>query len=338
MPRPVIHQTDLFHPHQDPDDHWDMACVYALDCMGEFDLRGIVIDFPPPNNPGAPDALGIAQLNHITGRNVSFGVGSPVATKARSDKQMQLSGSEKNGIALVLEALRTSQEPVVINIVGSCRDVSIAGAREPELFEEKCAAIYLNAGSGSPDKGLIMELEYNVRLNPSAFAGIFDIPCPVYWMPCFEITPPNWRVEEFGTFYRFQQSEILPFLRKELQNYFAYMLTRSDDLNWLKFLEESVSDNLMETLGRGFRNMYCTGGFIHAAGKAVTCDGRIVSQDSQEQVVFGFDPIEVDCQDDGTVSWKSASTPGSRYIYHVKNIEKYASAMTLAMLSLLQNL
>lgn len=30
MPVPLIHQTDLFRPHFDPDDHWDLACVFAL--------------------------------------------------------------------------------------------------------------------------------------------------------------------------------------------------------------------------------------------------------------------------------------------------------------------
>ncbi len=29
-PIPLIHETDLFRPHIDPDDHFDLACVYAL--------------------------------------------------------------------------------------------------------------------------------------------------------------------------------------------------------------------------------------------------------------------------------------------------------------------
>jgi hypothetical protein len=44
---PLIHVTDLFHPHGDPDDHFDLASVYALALQGRFDLRGIVIDYPP---------------------------------------------------------------------------------------------------------------------------------------------------------------------------------------------------------------------------------------------------------------------------------------------------
>jgi len=29
VPTPVVHITDLHRPHNNPDDHWDLACVYA---------------------------------------------------------------------------------------------------------------------------------------------------------------------------------------------------------------------------------------------------------------------------------------------------------------------
>ena len=38
---PLLHSTDLLHPHDDPDDHYDLATVFA---MPEFDLRGVVLD------------------------------------------------------------------------------------------------------------------------------------------------------------------------------------------------------------------------------------------------------------------------------------------------------
>ena len=31
---PMIHATDLYHIHCDPDDHWDLATVYALAYSG----------------------------------------------------------------------------------------------------------------------------------------------------------------------------------------------------------------------------------------------------------------------------------------------------------------
>ena len=38
---PVIYCTDLFHPHEDPDDHFDLATLYA---MPELEIKGIVLD------------------------------------------------------------------------------------------------------------------------------------------------------------------------------------------------------------------------------------------------------------------------------------------------------
>ena len=38
---PVIYSTDLLHPHDDPDDHYDLATLFSLP---EFDVRGIVLD------------------------------------------------------------------------------------------------------------------------------------------------------------------------------------------------------------------------------------------------------------------------------------------------------
>lgn len=66
----MLHQTDLFHPHGDPDDHWDLACVYALAFRGDTRLKGVLIDFPPGRLPGDPDVMAVGQLNLITGMAV----------------------------------------------------------------------------------------------------------------------------------------------------------------------------------------------------------------------------------------------------------------------------
>ena len=63
----MIHVSDLFRPHDDPDDHWDLACVYALACQGRVNLRGVLIDYPKPERRNDPDVLAVAQLNYLTG-------------------------------------------------------------------------------------------------------------------------------------------------------------------------------------------------------------------------------------------------------------------------------
>jgi hypothetical protein len=74
---PLIHVTDLYRPHIDPDDHWDLACVYAMAQRGDVDLRAVVIDYPPVEPKGhAPDLAAVAQMNRITGLSVPVAVGS----------------------------------------------------------------------------------------------------------------------------------------------------------------------------------------------------------------------------------------------------------------------
>jgi len=67
---PIIYTTDLYHPHDDPDDHFDLATLFAIP---EFDIRAIVID-TGKRGKDRPGLLPVRQMMHITGRTV------PVAT------------------------------------------------------------------------------------------------------------------------------------------------------------------------------------------------------------------------------------------------------------------
>jgi len=209
-PVPTLHQTDLFRPHADPDDHWDLACVYALAVEGRLDLKGILIDYPPPALPeSAPDIEAVAQLSRLTGVVAPVAVGSSRPMRAAADRQDDAPASEQGGAAFVVRTLREATAPVVIHIVGSCRDIALAANREPALFRDKCAAIYLNAGTGWPDPDAVPEHEYNVQLNAAAYSAIFDVDCPIYWMPCFETVIGERVVREYATWYDFRQDEIL---------------------------------------------------------------------------------------------------------------------------------
>jgi hypothetical protein len=331
----MLHATDLFRPHNDPDDHWDLACVYGLAYCRDIDLKGILIDFPPGHSD--PDVMAVAQMNFITGLAVPVIVGSPPPLKTHSDSEPPAGQSDV--VRMVLDVLRQSTRPVVINITGCCRDIAAAAKAAPRLFAEKCAAIYLNAGAGTRDKALASKLEYNVSLDPPAYAAIFDLPCPVYWMPCFEQTQSPWVVREFGTYYRFRQDEIIGRLSDKLQNYFAYALGKVNNANWLQYLNGGKDERLLAEHGGNYRNMWCTGGFLHAAGKTVSRSGQIVPLDSEgASPVFTFDPIKVRCGDDGVTEWTMDQNRDTRYIFHVRDVENYESAMTAAMKSLLMSL
>ncbi len=352
QPVPMIHVTDLFRPHNDPDDHWDLACVYALAYQGQVDLRGILIDHPQPGRQNDPDVLAIAQMNYLTGKAVPVMVGSPEWIEPE-DADRPGHAQALRGIRSLLDVLRRSPGPLVINVLGSCRDVAIAGRLEPELFAAKCRAIYLNAGSGTPDKSKATRLEWNVHLDPLAYAAIFDIPCPIYWMPCFEVIRPTPDEAEqfagYATFYRFRQGEILPHLSKGARNFFAYMFqhgrleakhSEPEDLrpNWLQFLSGEPDPELLERINAMERNMWCTGGFLHAVGMTVSPDGAIVPLADADQPVFTFDPIRVTCGQDGVTTWQDISSETNRFIFHVRDRQRYPAAMTTAMQDLLSHL
>jgi len=334
----VLHATDLFRPHMDPDDHWDLACVYALAYRGDIDLKGVLIDYPPMNARGRnPDTAAVAQMNLITGLFVPVAVGSSLALKSRDDVQEYASPGDLHGAEMVLNVLRSSPQPVIINILGSSRDVAIAGKKDPNLFASKCAAVYLNAGTGSPGMNSASKREYNVTLDTFAYAAIFDLPCPVYWMPCFEevgsgVEKP---VAEYGTHYKFRQDQILPHLSKTVQNYFAYMFGRYTDHNWLGYLKGEKDEALLSKVANMDRHMWCTGGFLHSAGCTVSRDGGIVPFGKSDSPVFTFDPISVECNPEGVTKWKHDGDSKNRFIFHVQDTNNYPSAMTKAMKSLL---
>jgi len=336
---PMLNVTDLFRPHMDPDDHWDLACVYALAYRGDIDLKGVLIDYPPENVGGRnPDIAAVAQMNLIAGIYVPVAVGSGLPMKSRNDVQEKALSAHRHGVQMVLDVLRKSPEPVVINILGSSRDVAIAGKKDPELFKAKCAAIYLNAGTGSPKMSPASKLEYNVTLDKYGFSAIFDLPCPVYWMPCFEELGSSRRQQvcEYGTHYMFRQDGILPNLSDMVQNYFAYMFGKYTDNNWMGYLKGAKDEALLSKVGSMYRNMWCTAGFLHAAGYTVSRDGQIVPlTEKRARPVFTFDTVKVKCDDNGLALWLGDDSSKDRFIFHVRDTDNYQSAMTGAMKSLL---
>jgi len=339
-PVPTLHQTDLFRPHADPDDHWDLACVYALAVEGRLDLKGILIDYPPSALPeSAPDIEAVAQLSRLTGVVAPVAVGSSRPMRAPADRQDDAPASEQGGAAFVVRTLREATAPVVIHIVGSCRDIALAANREPALFRDKCAAIYLNAGTGWPDPDAVPEHEYNVQLNAAAYSAIFDVDCPIYWMPCFETVIGERVVREYATWYDFRQDEILPHLSPGLQRYFASMLSRATDTSWLQALTAADTRAIFAVRGPEFRNMWCTGGFLHSVGLSVTLDGEIVPlAEGGDRAAFTFEPISVTCDDSGRTRWRADPEARKRFIFRVANRTAYRGATTTALKTLVMTL
>lgn len=335
IPR-FLHQTDLFRPHNDPDDHWDLACAFALASLGKASLAGIMIDYPPGapilNHKSDPDVGAVAQLSYITGIHPPVAVGRPEFFSAGR----ALNGRVPSGVRMILRQLRTSLDGMYIVVVGAARDLAEALAREPELFEEKCLGIYLNIGSGSPDPSLVKAPEWNVKLDPAGYAQIFRAPCPIFWMPCLqdEAGAGDLHSREFGTHYRFRQGDILEDLPRSMRNYFGWMYTRDSSSTWLEALGGDF-ELLLAAKAGDYRMMYSTGSFFDLAGYGVTRSGELLPKTDEADWVYRFEPIDVTCSEQGVTRWSAGLPSSPRHIFRVLDPEMYPMAMAAAMRTLL---
>jgi hypothetical protein len=249
---PVIYTTDLYHPHDDPDDHFDLATLFALP---EFDIRAVIFDLGPrgKDRPGLP---ALRQLMHITGREVPHALGLTDVLRSPEDRAENQPAEAQAGIDLILSVLRESREPATIITAGSLRDVAAAFNREPALFREKVARLYINIGHSGGGE------EHNVRLDPHAYVRILRSGLPVHWVPCFG-------ADGYYSLWQFRQGDVLESASPALQNYFLYALARidaaeDDPIAWLK---RTPPVDLKSKFWENARRMWCTAPFLHAAGR-----------------------------------------------------------------------
>lgn len=245
---PIIHSTDLCHPHDDPDDHYDLACLFA---MPEFDVRGIVLDLGEHQAP-RPGRPAVEQMLHITGRRVPYVVGLNERLRSRDDQATGQAEPFQGGVRLILALLRAADEKVVLHLAGSCRDVAAAFNRDPELFRRKVRAIYVEAGNGPGGQ----QREYNVGLCPLSYLRLLESGLPVYWCPCFG-------TDGYQTYYRADQAQVVGACTQPVRNYFVYCLDKSQE-EPLAFLAA-----VGKPVPRGPRNMWCTAPMFHAAGRKI---------------------------------------------------------------------
>jgi len=315
-----------------------------------IELKLILIDYPLARRRNDPDVEAVSQLNYLTGLQVPVAVGPSRPFAKLANQWPELPPWERTAAEAVLRLLDESDRPVVINITGSCRAIAAAGSRAPDLFADKCAGIYLNAGTGSPDPRKAAHKEYNVTLDVKAYTQISKLPCPVYWMPCFEefggrLPDGGWPVRDYGTYFRFQHKELLPHLSDRLVNFFTFMYrsgrrrAEGPPAGWLRHLLGPRDKEFETRLMPAFRNMWCTGGFLHSAGLGVTRAGRIVPlQSAGDEAAFKFEPIELNCDESGLTRWRPAPGRSNRFIFHVLDRHAYRDAMSAALRELLASL
>jgi hypothetical protein len=336
---PLLHVTDLFHPHGDPDDHFDLAVTYALARRGYFDLRGVVVDYPPEFRAGDPAVVAVAQMNRLAGFSVPVSIGTSLHLKNRRDTLVDATVQETAAVRFICSQLRAWPYPVALVCVGNAADIAVAALREPGLFKEKCAGVYLNSGSAHDNPEKAGMLEFNVRLDPAAYAAMFELPCPLYWYPCWNTVELRESGAD-GSFYWLQHRETLSELSSGAASYVGYMFGKAADPKWLRSMENPPADaETWEKILDGKRGMWSTASQFAAAGLTVIKDGTIVpAAKAGGDALFEMTPVEVTCADDGRLTWKRVDKPTGRWMMRVTDVARYPSAMTKAVATLFKEL
>jgi len=333
---PIIYCTDLFHPHDDPDDHFDIACLYAIE---EIEIKAIILD-QGQKQKKKPGYIPISQLNHITGRDIPHALGLSDKLPSPEDKGLSQAKEYQYGVELILSTLRTSEEPVTIISVGSLRDVAAGYNRSPDLFKNKVNKLFIFIGEASK-KG---HVEYNVGLDKNAYIRIMNSGLPVYWVPCFD--GGVWQNHDRASYWKASHKDLLGGVSDRVMNYFIYTLLRKSEKNPIKSLENEINQDDKNKVLSMNRNLWCAAIFAHIAGRSFVRHGnKFISvpmnasyKKEREIKPFRFDEVSVLVDEQANVSYEQTRRANKIRQFHVLTPEIYAEVMTSVTAQLLLQL
>jgi hypothetical protein len=273
-------------------------------------------------------------MNRLAGLAVPVAIGTSLKLKGRRDALDGAPAQETAAVRFIHAQLRAAERRVALACVGNAADIVVAALREPSLFRDKCAGVYLNSGSAHDNPANPAQLEFNVRLDPAAYAAMFDLPCPLYWFPCWHTTEQRQSGAD-GSFYWLPHREALGGVSAGLANYFAYMFGKSANPKWLRAMAAMPPAETWEGILKERRGMWSTASQLAAAGLTVTRDGEIAEAGAAgASAVFTLVPVAAACADDGRTTWKRAERPAGRWMLSVSDAAAYPAAMTRAVATL----
>ncbi len=293
---PIIYSTDLYHPHGDPDDHFDLATLFSL---GEFDIRGIVLD-GGERQKKAPGKIPLEQMFHLTGRTAPYAIGLEKPLSSPEDTGEKQPAEFQKGVELILDALRKSPKKVMVVTTGSLRDVAAALNRDPELVRSKVERLYMAIGNA----GGAEQFEHNVKLDPQSYVRIMQSGLPIYWCPCFD--GGLWKREHgYATYWRFAQGDVLGSVKEPLKNWFVFALMRLQSDDPIAAITQPMQGDQWMQIWPTARNMWSTVALLDAAGRQIyqRPNGAFVPLSPQDATaqkltdrkveVYRFDPVAV---------------------------------------------
>jgi len=333
---PLIYCSDLYHPHDDPDDHFDIASIYAIP---EFDLKAIILDQARWTQKTRPGKIPVEQLNALTGRNIPWVAGLSEKLQKPKDKGLGQPSDSQHAVQKILNVLKESEKPVTIITVGSLRDVAASFNRAPELFKKKVGMLMIFIGE-SQSGGQ----EYNVGLDPNAFVTIMNSGLPVYWVPCFD--GGVWKNEGNASYWKAQHSDLLRGASKPVINFFIYALRHKAENDHIGCLYNKIPENEKRELFDGWRNLWGSAVFTYAANRVIVRHGddwvsipkNAVKNDDKIEKMFTFSPVSLYINDKCEASYEDSARAHKIYRFKVLNTNDYAKAMTSVTKKLMNEL
>lgn len=350
-PVPVVYSSDLYHPHDDPDDWFDLATLFS---MPELDIRGIILD-AGRKQLLKPGEIPLKQMMAITGRQVPYAIGLGDNLKGPKDTGADQPQQFQGGVELLLRVLRDAPGPVTLITVGSMRDVAAALNREPELLRAKVGAYYPSAGNGAG-----VQSEYNAQLDFVAYRRVMESGLPIHWIPCFGERSPGQQGDTlkdgYSSYWRFPQAQLFDRISPKLVAYFAYCLLEMppgfdpvsavQSPEWVTLLRPSWRAGTWA----GERSMWSTPAFFEAAGLRVYRVGRgaVALSPAEAEVrrrgpdfggpVYSFEPVQVSFDDQGRITRQPAGPEATMSIFRATDRGAYNYAMELLLVQQLQGL
>jgi pyrimidine-specific ribonucleoside hydrolase len=340
--RPLIHVTDLYHPPQDPDDHFDLATILGLE---EYDLKGVILDaterFLNPSPAGSdiardPGFIPVIQMAFLLGRDIPVAAGPRYPLKSVDDDVSDRPLREQAGIRLLLDILEDSPSKVIISVVGSSRVVAAAYNRNPSLLHAKVGSILLNAGSlGGPKR------EWNVGLDTEAYIRLWRSGLPIHWFPCATERSAFDQNHERGTYWKATQAELLRSVTPTLRSWFAYALTASTRNDVIRVLSEEPAQETWDRILAQERNLWSTASLAMGASRvlAKTREGwRFMPADArhnEETWPWRLDPVHATVNDQAEVHWNIADNGRGPFLFGRKGGREFGAAMAEALGALL---
>ncbi len=314
---PVIYITDLYHPFNDPDDHFDLAAIYALK---QFDIKAVIIDYA--NNNKIPGKIPVEQLNRITGRETPCYLGLKNMLKTPDDKgEDQL--FYQDGCKAILNILKQSNKKVIIICVGSLRDVTASYNRNPILFKRKVDKLIVFAGEAR-NKEFI---EYNVGLDKNAYIKLMNKLPNIWWVPCFD--GGLWQNNGYASFWRDQHVALLKEAPQPVLNFFIYALSQSaDTIGYIPYLYKSVNkDDLQHYIldnSIPARSLWCCSVFPY------------FEAEDKASFPFTFEKTGLNVENNAELKYSDRGNQVMRF--RITDMANYSSRMTKIYNSLIKQL